>query len=249
MGDLVKTDAESLVERVVVQGDLAKLTPGQRAQYYARVCESLGLNPLTRPFEYIMLNGRLTLYARRDATDQLRKIHGVSVEIVSREHVDDLYIVVARATDREGRRDEAIGAVSVVGLRGEALANAIMKAETKAKRRVTLSLVGLGWLDEMEIETVPEATPVPAADAEGTAELEPPSSATQPHWIDDEGTRRRFWAWAGSLGLDREAVHQILGVSSLREFHGSKQEAAQRIQAWVDAHAATVKEGQKSFSE
>lgn len=74
-------------------------------------------------------------------------------------------------------------------------------------------------------------------------------TSPQPHWIDDEGTRRRFWAWAGSLGLDREAVHQILGVSSLREFHGSKQEAAQRIQAWVDAHAATVKEGQKSFSE
>jgi hypothetical protein len=31
-----------------------------------------------------------------------------------------------------------------------------MKAETKAKRRVTLSLAGLGWLDETELETIPQ---------------------------------------------------------------------------------------------
>jgi hypothetical protein len=42
--------------------------------------------------------------------------------------------------------------VSIKGLSGEALANATMKAETKAKRRLTLSLVGLGFLDESEIE-------------------------------------------------------------------------------------------------
>jgi len=35
-----------------------------------------------------------------------------------------------------------------------------MKAVTKAKRRLTLSLCGLGWLDETEIETIPDAKPV-----------------------------------------------------------------------------------------
>jgi hypothetical protein len=34
-----------------------------------------------------------------------------------------------------------------------------MKAETKAKRRVTLSICGLGLLDETEIETIPGAAP------------------------------------------------------------------------------------------
>ena len=29
-----------------------------------------------------------------------------------------------------------------------------MKAETKSKRRVTLSIAGLGWLDEMELDTI-----------------------------------------------------------------------------------------------
>jgi hypothetical protein len=56
----------------------------------------------------------------------------------------------------------AKGAVSLVGLRGEALANAIMKAETKAKRRATLSICGLGFLDETEIETIPDARSEPS---------------------------------------------------------------------------------------
>jgi len=234
---MVKIDPGAIIERVIIQGDLSKLTPAERTQYYRRVCESLGLNPLTRPFDYIILNGRLTLYARRDATDQLRKIHGVSIRIVSREKVgEDLYIVLAHATDRTGRTDEAIGAVNIADLTGDALANAIMKAETKAKRRVTLSLVGLGWLDETEIETIPDATPLPA-DIEVGAEIAVAEPQQQPHWIDDEGTRKRFWAWVGNLGLDREAVHKILGVSSLHEFRGTKQEAARIIQAWVDKQA------------
>ncbi len=71
-----------------------------------------------------------------------------------------LYVVVARATTADGREDEAIGAVSVRGLSGDALANAIMKAETKAKRRVTLSIVGLGWTDESEVDSIPGAQTV-----------------------------------------------------------------------------------------
>jgi len=39
------------------------------------------------------------------------------------------------------------------------LANAQMKAVTKGKRRLTLSLCGLGWLDETEVETIPTAKP------------------------------------------------------------------------------------------
>lgn len=157
---LAKKEGWEVIEKVVVEGDLSKLTPQERVLYYRQVCESLGLNPLTRPFDYIVLNGRLTLYARRDATDQLRRAHGISVQIISREFVEalGLYVVTARATAPDGRTDEAVGAVSVKGLSGEALANAIMKAETKAKRRVTLSLVGLGWTDESEVESIPGAT-------------------------------------------------------------------------------------------
>jgi hypothetical protein len=149
------------VEHVLATGDLAKLTPEERTAYLMKVCNSLSLNPYTRPFQYITLSGRLTLYATRDAADQLRKLHGVSIRITSRERADDLCIVQAEATDRAGRTDTSLGVLSVRGLSGEALANALMKCETKAKRRVTLSICGLGWLDETEVETVPGVAPVP----------------------------------------------------------------------------------------
>lgn len=150
-------DQQAIIEQVLVMGDLARLNPEQRNLYYQAVCSSLGLNSLTRPFEYITLNGKLQLYARKDCTDQLRKINGVSIRIVGRDVMDDLMVVTAEATDKTGRIDSSIGAVSIAGLRGEAKANALMKAETKARRRVTLALCGLGILDESEVDGIPNA--------------------------------------------------------------------------------------------
>lgn len=147
----------SLLERVVVIGDLAQLKPEERVAYYRAVCESVGLNPLTRPFEYITLNGRLTLYARKDCTDQLRALRAISVTRLEREVAEGIYTVTAYGQDRSGRTDSALGAVPIEGIKGEVRANAMMKAETKAKRRLTLSLAGLGWLDEVEVESVPSA--------------------------------------------------------------------------------------------
>jgi hypothetical protein len=147
----------SLVERVVMQGDLSQLSAEQRVMYYRKVCESTGLNPYTRPFDYIQLNGKLTLYAKKDATDQLRKVNGISIDKVESKIVDELCIVTARASTKDGRTDESTGVVVIGNLRGDAKANALMKAESKAKRRVTLSISGMGWTDETEIETIPGA--------------------------------------------------------------------------------------------
>lgn len=152
-------------EKVLLGGDLSKLTPAERLSYYNAICDSMQLNPLTRPFEYIVLNGKLVLYARKDCTEQLRKRDNVSVSITAREHVEGVYVVTARATIYGDsplgqvalRSDESIGAVPLENLKGEAKANAMMKAETKAKRRVTLSISGLGMLDETEIDSIPDA--------------------------------------------------------------------------------------------
>jgi hypothetical protein len=141
-----------VMEAVMIKGDLAQLKPEERAKYYSRVCESIGLNPLTKPFEYITLNGKLTLYARKDCTDQLRKIYSVSVVDMTDAMHEGITIVTAKVRDGTGRTDMSKGAVSLKGLQGEALANAIMKAETKAKRRATLSICGLGFFDESEID-------------------------------------------------------------------------------------------------
>lgn len=158
------------LERVLIGGDLGALSETQRAQYYSKVCESVGLNPLTQPFEYLKLNGRTVLYAKRACTDQLRNIHRISVTIVSREKMDDIYVVTARATTADGRTDESIGAVPLKGLSGENLANALMKGETKAKRRVTLGICGLSLLDETEVESIQQKRePAPARSLDDVA--------------------------------------------------------------------------------
>lgn len=179
---VVPTIDASTVERVLLHGDLAKLTPTQKVSYYRAVCESVGLNPLTQPFQYLVLSGREVLYARREATEQLRQIHQVSIVIAARELVEGMYVVTARATLPTGRTDENIGVVPLGDLKGEARANAMMKAETKSKRRVTLAICGLGMLDESEVADLPpgaalpppEPAPAAAMGEYATVEAPPP---------------------------------------------------------------------------
>ena len=164
----------TLLEKVVIQGDLEKLPPAERLDYYSKVCESLGLNPLTKPFAYIKLSGRLTLYATKDATEQLAALHGVSIGLSDGQTIDGVYVIKATAA-QEGRSADATGAVPIENLKGEAKANALMKAETKASRRAVLRLVGLGWLDETEVDSVLGSTPVAVDHTTGEiVEAKPP---------------------------------------------------------------------------
>ena len=161
-----------LLEKVLLTGDLSELTADERLDYYSRVCRSVGLNPLTRPFEYLYLSGRLILYARKDATEQLAAIHSISIDLSDGQVIDGVYVVRARAIQVD-RYADATGAVAIEHLTGEPKANALLKAETKAARRAVLRLVGLGWLDETEVEAVPGATTI-EVDAE-TGEIREPT--------------------------------------------------------------------------
>jgi hypothetical protein len=122
----------------------------------------MGLDPFTKPFDILRLNGKEVLYCTRSGTQQLNKLHKVSHLITSRETNSEagVYIVTSKASLPDGRCTESIGAVNIAGLKGEMYANAIMKAETKAKRRATLDLLGLGVLDESEAESIPNASTV-----------------------------------------------------------------------------------------
>lgn len=143
-------------ELALVQGDLSKLSDKERLDYVTNLCKMLNVNPLTKPFEYIILNGKLTLYANKGLAEQLRSVKGISIYKLEAKQINDIYIVTAYARDLDGREDSASGAVSIANLNADNLANAIMKAETKAKRRVTLSICGLNMIDESELETIKE---------------------------------------------------------------------------------------------
>lgn len=143
-----------VIEKLVLHGDLSGMQPQEKTKYYNGICQSLGLNPLTQPFAITKLNGKEVMYAKKDCAEQLRKIYGVSVTELVKEQVGDIYMITAKGVNRAGRVDSAVGAVSLTGKSGEALANQIMKCETKAKRRLTLSICGLGMLDETEVEDI-----------------------------------------------------------------------------------------------
>ena len=185
-----------LLEKVVIEGDLEKLSAAERMEYYEKVCDSLGLNPLTRPFDYIRLSGKLTLYAKKDATEQLAKMHHVSIKLQPGRSIEGVYLVQATAST-ENRSVDATGAVPIESLKGEAKANALMKAETKACRRAVLRLVGLGWLDETEVAAVPGAVPVMVDPA--TGEIVPPASA--PSATGEQAS--------GPTGASQESLHAL----------------------------------------
>lgn len=146
-------------------GDISRMSPKQKSDYLIQLCDHLGLNPLTQPFEFIKFQGgKEILYAKKDATEQLRKINGISITKLETKEEHGVFVVTAYAIDKEARSDVSTGAVSLTNFKGDQLigdarANALMKAETKAKRRVTLSISGLGILDESEIETIKDITP------------------------------------------------------------------------------------------
>ena len=158
----IKKNDQSVISTIVLNGDLSKLTQDQKVQYYNGYCDRLGLDPFTKPFDLLRLNGREVLYCTRSGAQQLNKLHNVSHAITSRELIEaaGVYQVTAKASNADGRYTESIGAVNITNLKGDAYANAIMKAETKAKRRATLDLLGLGVLDETEVEAIPNAQPV-----------------------------------------------------------------------------------------
>jgi hypothetical protein len=179
----VKVDAE-IISKLVLDGDVSKMSALQKVEFYNGLCGALGLNPLTRPFQLIKLNGKEVLYAAKDATDQLRKLNSVSVIESTQRIESDICTVTVKVIDKTGRTDCEIGAVNVAKLSGDALANAMMRANTKAKRRATLSICGLGVLDETELETIPGAikniTPTRTEETPQAHHEDPPQEERKP---------------------------------------------------------------------
>lgn len=184
MSTALATQDQQIIQSLVINGDLSKMDPALKVVYYKQYCERLGLDPFTQPFKLLRLQGKEVLYCDRSGAQQLNKMHKVSHQVVARETVNGCYVVTARAIAGD-RQTESIGAVSIDNLKGEALCNAMMKAETKAKRRATLDLLGLGILDESETDAIPGAEPVtvpidvtPATTGEQPAESNPPAAGT-----------------------------------------------------------------------
>ena len=137
-------------------GDLAALTNHQRVEYLDALCRATGLNPLTKPFEFIWLQKRLTIYATASAFQQLAGIHKVHLRIDHRERHADGWEVWATAKFPDGREVQDVGWVGLAkGVTGEAAGNALKKAVTQAYRRSIRAAIGLPFNSPEEVDSIP----------------------------------------------------------------------------------------------
>lgn len=264
MNAIVKAESRGeIMEQVLIRGDLSKLTVEERGEYYTAVCTSVGLNPLTKPFEYITLNGKLRLYALKDCTDQLRSIHGISVTELVESEREGVFIVKAKVANAQGRTDVSTGAVNIAGMKGESLANSLMKAETKAKRRATLSICGLGLLDETEVEDIPDSAKSAPRDSAPPRQVQPiihqveppkkaPDAIVQPS-EPNEGPHKivggTYASWSDSyieaIGTsgDTNTVYKWIDANTpqLEKLGKGSPSDAARVRKAVEAHIAFLR--------
>jgi hypothetical protein len=150
--------AQDIIADIVMRGDLAGLSPEQIVQYHGHLCKSLGINPLTQPFGLIQFTDhgkqRKVLYAQKNCAEQLRDKFGVSITKAEITYDSDSGLIRAfvEGRNQKGRTDAETGIIFARNVTGQDRANLEMKALTKGKRRLTLSLCGLGMMDETEVD-------------------------------------------------------------------------------------------------
>jgi hypothetical protein len=162
--DVMLEEAALAVQRVNAAGkDTRALSPKEREATLAGLSRALGLNPLVNGVRFLTLQGGEVLYVTRQATDQIAARLRLNRETLVGPEVRDvagtkMVFCQVRVTAPDKRSEVA---TATLPLRDPA--NDLMKCETKAKRRATLSLAGLGLLTEEETETIPGAAPTTPA--------------------------------------------------------------------------------------
>lgn len=201
------TDHGAAIEKVIAGGDLSGLKPHERIRFYEQTCKSLGVNPFTRPLVYIKLNGSLTLYASSRCTQQIAMARGISFDVSDPKIENGLITCHVVAKDPQGRSDSDIGAIECpAGIKPYELANLMKKVVTQAKRRVILSMFGLGWAsgEEQRDSGDPEPEEPQYVNAE-PEEIEPiPLSMTS------EEMREHILKAADSAGIPSDVLRSNL---------------------------------------
>jgi hypothetical protein len=136
---------------------LDNLSDVQKTEYKVNACEYFEIPPELSLLEFMWLDsgdaGRhLVLYAKKGATDIMRGNRGISVDEIREVVGDGSIMFIAKGHDKTGRTDVAVGAADTRGRSGKYLSDAIMTAQTRATRRLTLQFVGGGLLDESEVQ-------------------------------------------------------------------------------------------------
>src|SRR3990167_10049993 len=106
MEDKMENLPNEIMNKIVMKGDLSNLTEAQKLQYYGAMCERLGIDPMTQPFQLLNLQGKHVLYCTKSGAEQLNKKYGVSHEIRKKDNIDGMYVVEVRASTQDRFCDE-----------------------------------------------------------------------------------------------------------------------------------------------
>lgn len=140
-------------------GSIHHLDTSTKSMLLVKLCNMIGLNQYTRPFRvYRNLQGEEFIYATKDCCAQLRHLFSISITSLQDKIVDNIVIVTASGINKFNRMSMEIGSVNLneYANDNQDRANCIMWATTKAKRRLTLDLAGLGVLADVELRDMKE---------------------------------------------------------------------------------------------
>ena len=126
------------------------------------------------------------------------------------------------------------------------LTNTILKmAQKRALVAATLITVNASEfftqdIEDMDYSSVIDGVYVPGDD-EPPAQREPKA---EPHWIESDVVRKRFWAYVGSLTLSEADVHEALSVEHIKEYAGTMADAKAALDKYVSDRIAETDEAE-----
>lgn len=165
-------------EKFVPTKNLNNFTEDEKQRYYLAACAHFNLPPDLNLLYFDWVDngegGRnLVLATTKGATDIIRGRYGVTTIDLHMEERFGCVNFIATGQDAKGRIERAVGSCSLDGLRGRAVEIAIMTAQTRATKRMTLQFVGGGLLDETEVQEPGPAKATPPAVKEVAPQIPP----------------------------------------------------------------------------
>jgi hypothetical protein len=152
-----RIDIKKLFGMFGAQGSIHHLDDSMKRALIVKLGNALGLNQYTMPFRiYRDIRGAEFLYATKECCAQLRHLNGISILSLEERIDGDFAICKVSGMNKHGRVSYEIGSVNIAILDGQDKSNGQMWAVTKAKRRLTLDLSGLGVLADVEVKDMTE---------------------------------------------------------------------------------------------
>jgi hypothetical protein len=177
--------------------DLDRLSKEELQQYYLDACAFHGVPPELNVLAFTYMDSgdgarRRVLYAKKGATDIIRERLGISVADLRKEIFNGTLTYTCFGKNKDGRFEIAVGASYIDGLTGRALEVAIMVAQTRAIRRMTLQFAGAGLIDETELQADSKTTDVKEA-------LTTPQPSVKPNSLPGKDITQEHFGSEGDL--------------------------------------------------